>query len=361
MAAMTPTTIVVTGAAGFLGSRVVSQAIYSGFHVRAIVRPGRGLEGIPWISDDRVEILELDISDETADLGLMMGKAGAGIGLASALVHTAGIIMGSKADHKKINIAPMRRLVEAMQQAGCRKLVHLSSVSVYGYASMPDGSQIDERTPLEPDPEDRDNYCQAKCEQEAILMELAQAGKVQATVLRPGVICGYEHAWTARLGIRKAGLLLQFNPDGRIPISFVDHCAQAVILAVKRTGFISDVYIDPALENLECGFETINVVEDQLPTQGEYLQLLAKSNRSGYRRCFRIPWKLASRVINLVSWLKVLAPPVYRRMPLIGRKATFCARMKGLRYCNARLHDRLGWEPQNEWIDSISKSWIEKE
>ncbi len=361
MAKITPACIVVTGAAGYLGRRVVSRAIASGLRVRAVVRPGRSLEGIPWVSDKKVEVLELDLSDETADLGLLMGEKGAGIGPAIALVHSAGIIMGSKSEHSKINVAPIRRLVEAMQDTDCGKLVHLGSVSVFGYASLPDDSQIDEFTPLELDTEDRDNYCQAKCEQEAILVQLAQAGKVQATVLRPGVICGYENAWTARLGIRKAGLLLQFNGKGRIPISFVDHCAEAVILAVQRNNFKSDVCIDPALENTGCGFEAINIVEDDLPTQDEYLQLLARANKSGYKRCLRIPWRLSSGLINLVSWLKVFSPPIYRRIPLLGRKATFCARMKGLRYCNARLHDRLGWEPQSNWIDAIHKSWIEEE
>ncbi len=352
--------IVVTGAAGYLGSRVVSRALASGLQVRAVVRPGRNLVGVPWSNDKKVKIVEIDMADELADFGHFIGGGESTLETAGAVIHIAGIIQGTKGAHHDINVAPMRRLVEAMHRLNCKKLVHVSSISVYGYASMPDHSQLDELTPLEPDLEDRDDYCQAKCLQESIIMESAQAGMVQATVLRPGVICGYEHAWTSRLGIKRAGVLLQVNRHGRIPITFVDHCAEAVVLAAHRQNFLSDVYLKPELVNTRCGFEAINIVEDNLPSQEEYLQILTEANISGYKIRLSIPWGFAKKLVNWISVLKVISPSVYRKIPLLGRKATFHARMKGLRYCNARLRDRLGWYPQKEAIDAIKNSWTEK-
>jgi len=313
---------------------------------------------VPWFSDANVEIVEMDLANESADFNQFIGGGDTARILASAVIHTAGIIEGTRAEHERVTVKPTRRLVEAMNSVGCHKLVHISSISVYGYASMPDDSQLDELTPIEPDPDDRDNYCRAKCQQEAIILELAQAGLVEATVLRPGVICGYERAWTSRLGVRRAGVLLQFNRNGRLPIVFVEHCAEAAILAVQRKEFQSDVYIKPELSMTKCGFEAINIVDDSLPTQEEFIKMLREAKLPGLKIRFWLPWMFAKRFINGISLLKVFSPAVYLKIPLLLRKATFHARMKGLRYCNARLRDRLGWVPQNNSNEAIVNSWI---
>jgi len=333
------------------------QAIACGLRVRAVVRPGRNITEVPWFSDANVEIVEMDLADESADFNQFIGGGDTARILASAVIHTAGIIEGTRAEHERITVKPTRRLVDAMNSVGCRKLVHISSISVYGYASMPDDSQLDELTPIEPDLDGRDNYCRAKCQQEAIILQLAQAGLIEATVLRPGVICGYERAWTSRLGVRRAGILIQFNRRGRLPIVFVEHCAKAAILAVQRKEFKSDVYIKPELAMTNCGFEAINIVDDSLPTQEEFIQMLRDAKLSGLKKRFCLPWTFTKRIINGISLLKIFSPAIYSRIPLLLQNANFHARMKGLRYCNARLRDRLGWVPQNNSNEAIVNSW----
>lgn len=357
MGELTQDIVVVTGATGFLGRRVVMRAVDSGFRVRAVVRPGRNVSDMPWLSDSKVEIIEMDLADESSDFSRMIEGGETSVELARAVIHTAGILVGTREQHERLTVQPTRRLIEAMKATGCSKLVHISSISVYGYASMPDGSQLDELAPTEPDLDDRDDYCIAKYMQEQIILQLAQAGHVEATVLRPGVICGYERYWTSRLGVKKAGVLLQFNRHGKLPVTFVDHCAEAAILAVQREEFQSDVYIKPELAYARCGFEVFNVVGDYQPSQEEYIALLREANLSPFRVRLRVPWLLAKAIINGISLSKVFLPTIYRKIPLLLRSAAFHARMKGLRYCSARLQDRLGWYPQQDTRNCIVDSW----
>ena len=128
------------------------------------------------------------------------------------------------------------------------------------------------------------------------------------------------------------------------------------MLAAKHPDFHNDVYLKPALSAHPCGFQVINVVDDFQPSQDEYLDILRKAGVQGYRFRIRMPWKIAKLLVNGISYLNILFPAVYRRFPRLFKKATFHARMKGLRYSNARLKDRLGWIPEQDSQHSIINS-----
>ena len=57
-------------------------------------------------------------------------------------------------------------------------------------------------------------------------------------ILRPGVIYGRDNLWTARLGIGGQGkrLWLRTGAWARLPLTYVENCADAIVTAAERAG-----------------------------------------------------------------------------------------------------------------------------
>lgn len=56
-------TVLVTGATGYIGGRLVPRLLSAGYRVRCIVRCARKLEARPWIADPGVEVVACDVGD----------------------------------------------------------------------------------------------------------------------------------------------------------------------------------------------------------------------------------------------------------------------------------------------------------
>ena len=171
--------LVVTGATGFLGREVVRAAEAAGASVVPVSRSG----GAP---------LDLAAADAEARLTELLTE-----GAPATVIHLAGLMSGNDAEHEAGTVAPTRAVLAAIRAAappapapadGLPDLVHASSLSVYGYAALPDGATLDETTPLETRPQARDAYARAKLAQEAMLLRAAQRRGLRARVLRPGAI-----------------------------------------------------------------------------------------------------------------------------------------------------------------------------
>ena len=253
-------------------------------------------------------------------------------------------------------IEPTRRLVEAMRKAKSRRLVLISSLSVYGYAALPDGAQLDETTPTEHDLTDRDAYCRAKLAQEGIVLEAAQFHGLRVTSLRPGAIYGHGRLWTARLGFNVGPLAVLLGGHAAIPLSFVEHCALAAVLASERGVTVSDVYAEPDSSGMKGAFEAINVIDDDPPSQRQYAALLTQHMRRPPIVFLGLPWGVIRRVAAAVGLLGVIAPGLVARLPQMLRPASLHARAKPLRYSNCRLHDRLGWLPTTDLKQAVATS-----
>lgn len=75
--------VLVTGATGYIGGRLVPRLLEGGFWVRCLARSARKLENRPWAGHPRVEILTGDVGDEAT-----LTKAMGGCWAAYYLVHS---------------------------------------------------------------------------------------------------------------------------------------------------------------------------------------------------------------------------------------------------------------------------------
>ncbi|RYZ10244.1 MAG: NAD-dependent epimerase/dehydratase family protein [Myxococcales bacterium] len=113
--------ILVTGAAGVMGSRLVSRLCRAGHEVRALVLPGDRLRAR--LDPLGCEVREGDVSDATTLRGLCEGI--------DTVYHLAAVIIAHDASlFERINRRGTANLVEQAVAAGVRHFIYVSSASV---------------------------------------------------------------------------------------------------------------------------------------------------------------------------------------------------------------------------------------
>ncbi|MGB7983980.1 MAG: NAD-dependent epimerase/dehydratase family protein [Terracidiphilus sp.] len=169
-----PRQLLVTGASGFLGSRIVDLALHAGWHVRVFDRSLR-------THNKRVETFVGDIADTT-----LMRKACEGV---TAVVHAAGLahVFGRSAKDPKIfnavNEVGTGNVVYAALKSGVSHIALVSSVSVYG----PHNDAVsDESSPCRP----LNPYAISKWKGELRAIECIAKNGGALTILRMATIYG---------------------------------------------------------------------------------------------------------------------------------------------------------------------------
>jgi UDP-glucose 4-epimerase len=160
--------LAVTGASGYLGSRIVAVASAGGDAPVALVRART-----PYVASDRQ--VELDLAEDRD--GLIAALAGAG-----SVIHLAGLnehVAASEPDRALTQtVLASQNLAAAAAAAGVRRLVYLSTVHVYGRRMVAD-AVLDEDTPPAP----TSTYAIARLASEHLVAQATDAG-VDVVVLR---------------------------------------------------------------------------------------------------------------------------------------------------------------------------------
>ncbi|MBM6589203.1 SDR family oxidoreductase [Brevibacterium sp. RIT 803] len=112
-----PRTVLVLGATGYIGGRLVPRLLQAGHHVRVAVRSPQKLEQVPWV--DQVDVHRVDLDD-----GDGLVEAATGVEVIHHLVHS----MGSGQDFEQKEAATARRVAEAAEAAGVRRIVYLGGL-----------------------------------------------------------------------------------------------------------------------------------------------------------------------------------------------------------------------------------------
>lgn len=250
----------------------------------------------------------------------------------------AGIGEKSFPDAFLNSVVATRNLLDAsLRCAHLRRFVLVSSFAVYSNCEKPLGRLLDESCPIEEQPGLRgEAYCFAKVKQEQIVAEYGKDRGIPYVVVRPGSVYGAGTSEiTGRVGIGTFGSYLHLGGSNTIPFTYVDNCADAIVLA----GLVNGV-----------DGEAFNVVDDDLPSSREFLSLYKKNAKSfksiyvphfvSYALCFL--WEKYSR------WSEGQLPPAFNRK-------RWHAEWKKTRYSNEKLKTRLGWTPKVSTAEGLRR------
>jgi 2-alkyl-3-oxoalkanoate reductase len=325
-------TVLVTGAAGLVGTHVLEALRARGERPRALVRANAG--GL--VESFGAEPVIGDVTDagtwERAALGVR------------AIVHAAALVVtrDSFDEFTRVNVGGTRLAIAAARRQGAR-LIHVSSVAVYGrtevYAAGREG--VTEEYPFQPLP-DADFYARTKRAAELLVQEAGRAG-LGAIAIRPNVIYGErDRLFTRRLVAHlKRGLIPQIGPGANhLSCVYAGNVASAIVAAI-------DSPQGP-------GFHAYNVTRDAPPLLSQR-ELFATFARAIGRRPRFVPVPVGLVRAGIAAWstvLKVLFPGRYAGLG----SAALSFILGENPYSTERIGRELGWAPPFDTRSAVARA-----
>lgn len=325
--------VFITGASGFVGQYVVAAVLRAGHEVLANVRAKTDVSRLSWHDHPKVTFVRHDLRQRRG-----LDEA---VAPATAVIHLAAVKAGDFYDQFAGTVIATENLLWAMQTAGIKQLVAISTFSVYDFLGTKPGRLLDESGAIEPDPKNRDEYAQTKLIQEKLYRAFSDDAGNEVTILRPGMIYGRDNLWHALVGAEVGGnRMLKVGGGATLPMNYVENCAEAVALALNAPAAVG---------------ETINLVDDNLPKQKAYLkQLLAYTPEPP--KLIPVPWFVMRSVANLAWWYSQTFLGGKAKLPGILVPAKLQGRFKPLKYNNKRAKALLNWTPQYGMEEAFSRS-----
>lgn len=121
--------ILVTGATGYVGGRLVPRLLEAGYNVRCLVRDPERLEGRPWYAsalqrsrkgeETHIEVVRGDVLDKESLVAAMQG-----VSVAYYLIHG---FQGGKLDAQR-DMTAARNFAEAAEEAGVKRIIYLGEL-----------------------------------------------------------------------------------------------------------------------------------------------------------------------------------------------------------------------------------------
>jgi nucleoside-diphosphate-sugar epimerase len=320
--------VLVTGATGFLGRSVVAALLAAGHPVRAVVRPGTDLATMPWPTSPQLEVARVDLRRRDGLDEALTGTSG--------VVHLAAVKSGDLASRFAGTVVATEHLLQTMTSTAVDRLIYCGTFSVYDYRALAPGTVVTEDSPVEDEPFTRDEYAQVKLCQEQLVAEWGG----RTTVIRPGMIYGPGQLWHSLLGIELAGpWWLGAGTRRVLPMAWVENVADAFVAAVERDSSIG---------------ETVNVVDDDLPTVGEYLAAVTPLVPDP-PRILPLPYRVTESLVTALDLANRALFEGRAKFPGGLRPGPFAARFRPVRYSNARAKDVLGWVPRIDLREAVAR------
>jgi len=317
--------VAVTGAAGGLGRALVRVLVGSGHQVRAAVRAPAQAELVSALGAEPVEV---DVTRPETLPRLVEG---------AEVVHHLAAWMGRPPGlAEAVNVGGTRAVARACAAAGVRRLVHASSVAVYG--PVTDGV-VTEETPLRAV---GDPYGDSKLASEAAAREALAGAATELVVLRPTMVYGpASGSWTlAPVRAIRSGLpVVLGDGSGLLDAVYVDDVAAAFAAAGEAPGVGGRAY------NV-CG-EPVTVRE----LLGAYARMLGAPLRS-------VPVPLARAGAALAGRVTALLPGVDRFAP-----ETLLTLLSRARFDGAAAARDLGYRPRVPLHEGLARTaaWLRQE
>ena len=308
--------VLVTGAAGFIGSHTVDAFVAAGWRVWALIHHHRSARLDRLERAGTVRVLCGDVTDP-ASLGEVVAAC-RGTGAPPVVAHCAGRAsdVGRDRQFRRVNYDSVRYLGEAVLRGKIAHLVFVSTTDVYGILDHTGANE--DGTPLRAVPSNP--YPRHKIRAENWLRERVPAERW--TIVRPAAVWGADDpTMSARVVsfLRVSPVIIHFGPwrgRNRWPLAHVRNVAQAIRLAATL----------PSARG-----RAINVLDSERTSVDEFYRLLAAAHFPGRRYgtlCLPrwVGWPFAmgvSAISNLLALAEPFTDPSRYALDVVSRNLDF--------------------------------------
>jgi nucleoside-diphosphate-sugar epimerase len=301
-----------------VGSHIVERLIADGWSVRALVRDPSAAS---WLGRSAAELSRGDLLDAASLRGAVAG--------CTTVFHCAALISasGEWESYRRANVDGTRAVIDATAAEGAR-LVHTSSVAVYGSAARYRDTPTSEETPLAP-LDEYAYYARSKRDSEQLVLDAHASGRLWATAIRPPIIYGKrDRQLVPRFArILRTGFFPLFA-HGRSTMSLVHASA------------VADGAVRAATHDV-AGGRTYNLANDFPVTVAELVRLAGVG--LGRRvRGVPIPLPLARATFATLAGAARLANQRAMAKQLPGTVDTFS---RDNPFTSERARREIGWSP----------------
>lgn len=309
--------IVITGATGFIGSRMAARLREEGENVVLLGRSRNDMERqrADRLGERGLQVHDADLTVD--DLAPFVEGADRVIHLAAAQ-HEAN---QPESYFERINVGGTRRLLEACVSAGVRRFVYGSTIGVYGQALA---GEIDEQTQVAPD----NHYGRTKLAAEEVVREFGD--RLETAVARISETYGPGDYRLLKLfsGIRKGMFFMIGSGRNLHQLVYVDDLVQGLNELGTNPGAVG---------------RTVVLAGDEVLTTRDMCDHIAVAvNRPGRR--FRLPltpFVMLAVVLEQTMGRAGLQPPLHRRRLDFFRKSFF--------FSPTERNRLLSWRPHTDF------------
>jgi 2-alkyl-3-oxoalkanoate reductase len=239
----------ITGGTGLVGHHLVTKLQHRGDRVRALVLPS---ENAGWLEERGVTVYRGDIRDPDTLTAPMRG-----VDTVFHLAAMQGVWLPIE-EYYKVNVTGTENVCRAAMIAGARRIVHVSSWTIYGMArSQP----LTEDVPPNPW---HDPYWITKAQGDLLVQRMIAKDHLPAAIIRPGTIFGSDDRLNfGRIAdkLRAGKSLVIGSGRNALPLVYVTDVVQGLILCADHD---------------RAQGQAFNITNDQPLTQEEFLHAIAQ-------------------------------------------------------------------------------------
>ncbi|NOY90924.1 MAG: NAD-dependent epimerase/dehydratase family protein [Deltaproteobacteria bacterium] len=309
--------VLITGASGFIGSRLRDALLDGGADVLAVRRPGSP-------PAERGRSVELSYDDEAAVEAMMDEER------PDYVFHVAGVTKGvTYEDFRRGNVMPTRNLARAAARVAPKRFVLVSSLAAYGPAKG--AALLEESHPRRP----IEHYGRSKLEAEEALESVEG---LRTTIVRPSGVYGPGDVDYFQLFLSaQRGFNVYFgNEARRFSAIYVDDCVRAILMSATSE------------ESLGRGY----FLTDDLPTTwGEFQQRVVRHTPRRVRTL-----RLPEALVTLAAHGGELLTRLDGKPRLLNRQKAIMSAQESWTCSGAAARRDFGFEAEVDQEQGVERS-----
>jgi len=315
--------VLVTGASGFLGGRIIPKILEEGHEVVALIRSTSNTEGLP----KNIEIREADLFDTPSLEAAVQGV--------NVVIHLAAYFDFYPSDEDlmfKVNVEGTRNVMNACVGTDVERFIYCSSTETMGGIRFPPGT---EDTELRPD----FSYGESKIQAERVICEITEDTGLAHIILRPTGVMGEGDLYVMYEVVKELN-------DGKVFALPSDLSPQFMYTHIDDvvSGFAAALTPMSVLNN------TIILCPDEPMSWDEFVDVVTERLAVKPPR-LRVPKVAAKLGMSLISPFKNR-----KKMSFFWHGKSVDVMLSNRVYSNEKAKRLLGWTPKVTMVEGLQRA-----